>query len=747
MKTTPTVPHSATTPQPNALYTSRLPRRNERLRPQAPEQNSQAKAHFDAEGQGNWKMFLANTIVGPSSITENEKILRSTDKMSRLPQLKDRYDHLPASGQDQEEGQGRFGLGFSFGDHGAKLRGIFTDSTDRIVVDDSESRIYEQGPDTDASRELKLSNVAGSSVGTASDWGSQELQTDNDSLRRRSFGEEPPDIHRKRREALLGIVQELDSRQDLKSRLSRNSSVFDGGKYNGQPALAISCSDYFDTVGPVDVGSPSHANQFGSQYQPEDMYQAGRRNSSDRRRDAASKSPLPTFKISTDDGEYRQVTGRSRPHIPDRERPPRSAVGSPQTGRADSHQNTRDGSAILNNKFQPRSPVKRNGAETPSTRPVFNGSQQAPSPVLQEERYDHRRDFGRQSNIPQQATTRQNHELTSVSTAAESSYAAATRHREAFGIPRPISDYYSDSLHEVPSSQELAHADSDLSSVGNNLWREDCEGFSAEAQTLFEKLGGVGRHEENIRDRRSNTKNHQVQLRVNPRDFTGQRPISSLSQNSDASSMYDEHEHVPETLKHEQDQAPTPANDKESWRLSLPPPVYHSLLEQHGEVEMQRQEVIWELCRTEDIFVNHLHSVVRLFVQPLRAQNRKSWIAGVPVDVARLFDWLEDIVNLHSQILAALHGSRKGHYSAVERVAESLKAFVPRLEVYQPYLVRLEDIAALIERLMEEERSDFGQFVTLQENAKECDGWGLERFLIEPVNRLAQYPEFFRVSV
>jgi hypothetical protein len=52
----------------------------------------------------------------------------------------------------------------------------------------------------------------------------------------------------------------------------------------------------------------------------------------------------------------------------------------------------------------------------------------------------------------------------------------------------------------------------------------------------------------------------------------------------------------------------------------------------------------------------------------------------------------------------------------------------------------------LIERLMEDEHSDFGEFVTIQQGSTECQGWSLEKFLIEPVNRLAHYPEFFRVS-
>jgi hypothetical protein len=396
--------------------------------------------------------------------------------------------------------------------------------------------------------------------------------------------------------------------------------------------------------------------------------------------------------------------------------------------------------------LQSRSPVIKNGGtRTPDAHSAFQSSQQAISPIPSGERYDRRiGDHGKRSNTPQQETPAQNLGPSLMSNVAANSRAVATRHREAFGIPRPISDYYADPVHKV-TSQVLPHADSDLSTVGDNSWREDCEGFSEEAETLFEKLGGRNYREDGARGRRPSTKNHQVQLRGNDREFPRQHSHSSLSESSDPSSVYDEH--VPEPTKPEQNRGAAPLKETGGWRSSIPPSTYRSLLEQCGEIEMQRQEVIWELCETEDVFVRQLHSVVRLFVQPLRAQNSKTWITGVPTDVARLFDWLEDIVNLHSQILTALHATRKGHYSMVERIAESLKVFVPRLEIYQPYLVRLEDIAALIERLMDDERSDFGEFVTLQQNSTECHGWSLERFLIEPVDRLAQYPEFFRVSV
>ncbi|KZP23931.1 hypothetical protein FIBSPDRAFT_693909, partial [Athelia psychrophila] len=107
--------------------------------------------------------------------------------------------------------------------------------------------------------------------------------------------------------------------------------------------------------------------------------------------------------------------------------------------------------------------------------------------------------------------------------------------------------------------------------------------------------------------------------------------------------------------------------------------------------------------------------VVNVFVQPLRIHNSKAWIFGVPPQVAHLFDWLEDIGNLHAQILNVLHAARTPDRPVVECLAEMWKAFVPRLEVYQPYLVRLEETAALIEQLMMDEHSDFGEFVNIQE--------------------------------
>lgn len=165
------------------------------------------------------------------------------------------------------------------------------------------------------------------------------------------------------------------------------------------------------------------------------------------------------------------------------------------------------------------------------------------------------------------------------------------------------------------------------------------------------------------------------------------------------------------------------------------------------DLEAKRQELIRELCQTEEIFVKRLHVFVRFFVLPLRVQNSKTWISGVPSEVARLFDWFEDIMNLHTQMLSLLQATRTAQYPIVERVAESIRAFIARFEVYQPYLVRVADVVSLMERLVQDETSDFGEFVDIQQSAPECDDWSFQMFLNEPLGRLAKYPDFFSVSV
>ncbi|KAJ4490670.1 Dbl homology domain-containing protein [Lentinula aciculospora] len=170
-------------------------------------------------------------------------------------------------------------------------------------------------------------------------------------------------------------------------------------------------------------------------------------------------------------------------------------------------------------------------------------------------------------------------------------------------------------------------------------------------------------------------------------------------------------------------------------------------------MEVQRQEMIWEMRTAETAFVERLSSVVSLFIIPLRIQTTKTWIAGVPLEIAKVLDWLEDIVNLHTQIRDTLQSFQTQEIPFADisehqdhdrvGVAYTLRSFVPRFEIYQPYLVKLSGVLEILERLVGDNGSDFGEFVRLQEKTPECRA-SFGNMLLEPADRVATYPGLFQ---
>ncbi|KAH0580527.1 hypothetical protein H2248_002020 [Termitomyces sp. 'cryptogamus'] len=271
----------------------------------------------------------------------------------------------------------------------------------------------------------------------------------------------------------------------------------------------------------------------------------------------------------------------------------------------------------------------------------------------------------------------------------------------------------------------LPHAESDLSSAGSMYWGDDSESeLSPAAETLFQKLGQARG------DRKASSEKALRSSVVFRTPSPSPAPIVDNSRQARSASRYEDCR---------------PRSRLVSPPLPPPPPAPVEVTNEYtaDDTELRRQDVIIEIHECEEAFVKRLQVFVQLFILPLRVQDTKEWIAGVPTEIARLFDWLEDIVVLHTQILASLASTRDAQYPTVERIAESIRAFVPRLEVYQPYLVNLEYVIGLAEELFEIEACDFTEFVRLQEKAEECEGWNFQSFLIEPVNLLARFPGLF----
>lgn len=184
-----------------------------------------------------------------------------------------------------------------------------------------------------------------------------------------------------------------------------------------------------------------------------------------------------------------------------------------------------------------------------------------------------------------------------------------------------------------------------------------------------------------------------------------------------------------------------------TWRSSLSSDSVHQrLLQLQGPAEIKRQEIIWEMCETEQAFVKSMRTVLRLFAIPLKTPQGK-WIQGIPERITKLFDLLECITHAH-EIAAANQRDMKRRAEVVdtERFIASFKDWVPRLEVHERYLLRFEKVVQLVGDNVRDQDSVFGEFVRMQMKEEVLGSMSLGSMLLKPVQRLTKYPLFLRVS-
>ncbi|KAF7291515.1 DH domain-containing protein [Mycena kentingensis (nom. inval.)] len=333
---------------------------------------------------------------------------------------------------------------------------------------------------------------------------------------------------------------------------------------------------------------------------------------------------------------------------------------------------------------------------------------------------------------------------------------AAAREREAFGIPPSVSD--------IGGRERLSYLDSgsELARLGRSQWEDgvrdrvttkrEVAGLSFGAEKLFRTLSGRAVDAPPVRSvGRDRSSSLLSQDDENPRRRveTRQTPQSLVQTVSDPSIYEDDDDPSSNTVEGiEERRLVEPAERDEpaldAWQAGLPAAVYASIVDRYGTREMKRQELVHDFIASEEAFVGRLTTTVKLFVIPIRMQDSRAYIAGVPVEIGKLFDWLEDILHLHTQLLNALRRAQEAQQPVVERVADAIRtAFVPQLELYQPYLARLVGVAGMIAQSVADQESDFGEFVRLQEGVGECGGWSLEALLVDPVTRLGSYPALF----
>ncbi|KAI9615564.1 hypothetical protein H4Q26_011505 [Puccinia striiformis f. sp. tritici PST-130] len=153
-----------------------------------------------------------------------------------------------------------------------------------------------------------------------------------------------------------------------------------------------------------------------------------------------------------------------------------------------------------------------------------------------------------------------------------------------------------------------------------------------------------------------------------------------------------------------------------NWRTTLSHHEYRHILDTLGPTEIHRQQLIWELCQTETAFLDSIAVILDLFIIPLRDESQYgTWVIGVPEPVQKLFGDLDQIANFHSEIVMGMNYNRmcekkRNKAPVVIKFADMMAGFVPRLRIYERYLVCFERVAQTIDRLSLDPADHFGSF-------------------------------------
>lgn len=300
-------------------------------------------------------------------------------------------------------------------------------------------------------------------------------------------------------------------------------------------------------------------------------------------------------------------------------------------------------------------------------------------------------------------------------------------------------------------SMELPTVSSDLSSfagdvIGSIRWSGTQE-LSNAAEKLFHNIEQSHSWEEDAQVVTEGSNDRYQESIVDGFGYDDEESIYSDGENQELDGLTNQRE--PEESPHDRDTLRMSMRDDfksipEPRRVVSGEDCFRGLQSANDPNELQRQKVILDFYQREEDFVDTLQLTIRLFVQPLRAQHQRQWIAGLAPDIMRLFDWLDDIAHLHEQLLHALQFMQDGRNPAVARFLETLRTFIHSMDLYQPYIVRLDKVTKRIISMILDPRSDFGDFVRMQSALPECKE-ALEVILTKPLDRLQEYIATFKV--
>eukprot|EP01102_Stenamoeba_stenopodia_P001473 TRINITY_DN1127_c1_g1_i1.p1 TRINITY_DN1127_c1_g1~~TRINITY_DN1127_c1_g1_i1.p1 ORF type:complete len:778 (+),score=210.71 TRINITY_DN1127_c1_g1_i1:80-2335(+) len=153
--------------------------------------------------------------------------------------------------------------------------------------------------------------------------------------------------------------------------------------------------------------------------------------------------------------------------------------------------------------------------------------------------------------------------------------------------------------------------------------------------------------------------------------------------------------------------------------------------------ERERQEVIFEMIKTEKSYITDLKMIVSMFLNPIKDKEilNKQQIAG-------LFSNVEAIINVNEKLLAEFLRRQKEN-PVIEKIGDVFANNGDMLKLYAVYCSNQPLIAPTIQSLSKQ-NANFAKFLNDCQSKPECRNLLITDFLIQPLQRVCKYPLLLR---
>ncbi|CAG8685176.1 14594_t:CDS:2, partial [Dentiscutata heterogama] len=155
--------------------------------------------------------------------------------------------------------------------------------------------------------------------------------------------------------------------------------------------------------------------------------------------------------------------------------------------------------------------------------------------------------------------------------------------------------------------------------------------------------------------------------------------------------------------------------------------------------ELNRQEVLFEIIKTEHEYVRDLRLIEELFIQPIKQIEEKSRKPIVPSNLNKIFNSISYFLFIHEVISNCLNERQEAQSPLVRSISDILLAYVWVFRAYAPYLIHYEEALRELDESIRK-KDKLGRAVKKQQKLPSCRNMPLSTYLLKPFQRLLKYP-------